>query len=478
MLKKTICALCAVTLFAFVSCGKNGGDDSSSGKAYRYKGLNITDNLGSSTGTVSFMVGGGTVELRLWDELLSAFETANPGIKVDKVTINDFDVLYTQLIAGTAPDVIQMESPSFGNWAKSGALQSIEPLVLRDAFDISDYWPQLIEMYSFDTENGIRGSGDLFALPKDMGVYGVFVNKNIVEAARHRGDLSEEEYALVTDRKNPMTYTQYLQVAKKLTKYDPYNAAETVYGSNRVYWESFLWSMGGDILDENNQFYADNLKFKRVLEYSKAMVTKGSEDFCAPYSAVTSSASQDEMSMFMTGRIAMFWGGRWLVPNYDAAGMNYYCIPTPVAENDDGTKGESIGWCSTIGYGVSRNCKNGEMAWQLIKFLTSAEGYRIMNRLNYNVPGRMSLVTEPAFANPVSNGSRLDADSAQIFFETARKARINNASRFSSPNWINIFEEKLGLYFTDEIKTYEELMGSVKNQVNSAIRNSDPQLFR
>lgn len=457
--------------------GAGGGSSGSSGKQWTYKGKDIMTNLGSATGTVKFMVGGGETELALWDELISAFETANPGINVEPVSINDMDTLYTQLMSGSAPDVIQVESPNFGNWAKNGALQSLQPLVARDSYDTSDYWSQLIEMFSFDTQAGVRGTGDLFALPKDMGVYGVFVNRDIVNAAKNAGKLSASEYAKVTDQVNPMTYGEYLTIAKKLTTVDTANSANTVFGTNRVYWESYLWSLGDDILTSEYQLNTMSTSFKQVMEYSKSMVTKTDANYCAPYTPASSTGSTDEESLFLTGKIAMYWGGRWRVPAYDAANMNYYAIPLPVAEKADGTKGESIGWCSTVGYAVSRNSTKGEMAWKLIKFLTSQEGYRVMNKLNYNVPGRKSLITESKFANPTTNGSKLDAASAAVFFKTAEKARINNACRFCSPNWIEQFENKLSLYFTNEIGTFEQLMQQSRGSVNAAIRQSDAQLF-
>ena len=59
----------------------------------------------------------------------------------------------------------------------------------------------------------------------------------------------------------------------------------------------------------------------------------------------------------------------------------------------------------------------------------------------------------------------------------AKTARINNAARFTSSNWIDSFESKLSLYFTGEIATYDDLMKSVSGQVNAAIKKSDPQLF-
>lgn len=273
-----------------------------------------------------------------------------------------------------------------------------------------------------------------------------------------------------------MTFDEYLEIAVALTD-NTGDSATTVYGSNRIYWESYLWSLGDDIVTEDHQLNTDSENFKKVLEYSKSMVDPSSENYCAPYTPSTSSSSQDEMSMFTTGRIAMFWSGRWNVPNYDASNVDYYCIPCPVAVKEDGTRGESVGWCSTVGYSISRNCEKTQMAWKLIKFLTSQEGYRIMNELNYAVPGRMSLITEEQFADPSTNGSKLNEESASVFFNLAKTARVNNSARYSSPRWIEEFEERLDLYFTGDYASVEELMEKTERAVNSALQSSDPQLF-
>ena len=485
--KKIILALLGVTL---ASCTPNLPVDSegniisenqntpgSTTKPFVYKGKNVMDNLGSDTGTITFQAGGGAVELQLWDQLINDFQTKNPGIKVEKVTINDSDVLYTALAAGNAPDVVQVESHLFGQWAKSGALQAIQPLVAQENYDTSDFWEQAIQMYSFDTKTGVRGTGDLFSLPKDFGVNGIFVNRKLINNAKNNGKLTDEQYAKVTDQENPMTFDEYIDIAVALTDYD--GTAESIYGSNRIYWESYLWSFGEDILNENYQLDYQNEKVKKVFQYSLDMVNKESPKFCAPYTSSSSTTSQDEMSMFTTGRIAMYWSGRWNVPSYDAANVDYYCIPTPVAVLDDGSKGESIGWCATIGYSISRNCKNTKMAYEFIKYLASPEAYRIMNKLNYAVPGRKSLITEKEFADPKThNGSRsLDAKSAQVFFETAKKAIINNAARFTTQKWIDAFERKLELLFTGDIETVSDFLNSVRGEVNAAIKGSDPQLF-
>lgn len=462
--------------FTLTACGGGGGDDGGD-KGYIYKGLNVLDNLGASTGTIKFHVAGGSVELDLWDRLITAFETENPGIKIEKVTISDDDALFTALAGGNAPDVIQVKNTLIGNWAKQGALQSIQPFIKRDSYDLSDFWENIPNLFSFNTEKGIRGDGDMFALPKDLGVNGIFVNRTLINQAKSAGRITQADYNKITDQVNPMTFDEYLAIAKKLTVYDSATPANSIYGTNRIYWESYLWSLGDDILTSDYQLNTGSADVKKVFEYSKNMVTKGHADFCAPYSSASSVASQGEQDMFLTGKIAMYWSGRWTVPAYDAADMDYYCIPVPVAVKSDGSKGESIGWCSTVGYAISRNSKKTEMAWKFIQFMASEEGYRIMNQLNYNVPGRMSLITETQFANPVTNGSNLDAASAKLFFDMAEVARVNNSARFTSPRWIDAFEAKLALYFTNEISDVNTFLNTTKNEVNAAIKSSDPQLF-
>ncbi len=447
---------------------------------WTYHGKNVMDHLGPDTGEITFAVYGGQTEMQLWDMLIKQFETENPEIKVKPVNVSSNDNLYQMLANGSAPDVIQVETPDFGNWAKNGALMSVQPFIDEENYDTSDYWPQALEMFSYDTKKGIRGTVtdsedvEIFALPKDFGVNGIFVNKSLVDAAKKDGRLSDAQYALVTDKKNPMTFEEYLDIAVALTDHTDESATK-VYGSNRIYWESYAWSLGEDIVTSEHKLNTQSAGLKKVFEYSKSMVDPSSEHYCAPYTPASSSSAQDEMSMFMTGRLAMFWSGRWNVPSYDASSVNYYCIPCPVAVKEDGTRGESIGWCSTIGYCISRNCEKTQMAWKFIKFLTSKEGYRILQKLNYAVPGRQSLIEEDMFKNP--SGSKLDAESAQIFFNLAKVARVNNSARYSSPKWIEDFEQKLDLYFTNDIKTVDELMSKTERAVNNALLKSDPQLF-
>jgi ABC-type glycerol-3-phosphate transport system substrate-binding protein len=103
---RIISCLLLLCLFCLSACTEPGGE---------------TYDLGPETGTISFYVAGGPVELTLWDSLISKFEQQNPGIKVEKVLFSSYDTVFNALQAGNAPDVIQMANAYAGNWAKVGA---------------------------------------------------------------------------------------------------------------------------------------------------------------------------------------------------------------------------------------------------------------------------------------------------------------------------------------------------------------------
>lgn len=469
LLASTVCASCDNG-----EVDPDPDDPDTPSREFVYKGKNIMDNLGPESGEITFQVGGGPTEFDIWNRLCNDFHAKNPGITVKQITIQDSDALYTSLINKNAPDVIQCESHNFGEWAKLGYLQAIQPLIEEENYDLSDFWPQALELYSFNTKTGIRGNTDLFALPKDFGVNGIFVNKRLLDQAKSAGRITQEEYDKVRDQVNPMTYDEYISIAHKMTV--DTGDANTIYGSNRIYWESYLWSTGEDILTDKYQLNYDSENVKKVFEYSKSMLDKDSPNYCSPYTASASASSADEQTLFTSDKIVMYWSGRWNVPAYDGASMQYFCIPCPVADLGNGNKGVSTGWCSTIGYSIPFSSKKGRMAYKFIKYLSSPEAYRIMNELNYAVPGRMSLCEEDEFKNP--RNTRLDSLSAQMFFNLARNARLNNASRFSNNRWITAFENKLERYFVGDYESVDEFLLDTRNDVQSALKSSDPYLFR
>ena len=486
-------------------------------KDYEYKGENALNHLGSNTGTIKFQTGGSSTEKELWDNLISDFQKSNPGIKVQSVNIDKDEILQASITAGNAPDVIQVSSNTFGAWAQKGWFQSIQPFINGEVdgiepLDTSMYYPQTTQMFKLNTTTGVRGDGDIFGLPKDFGVIGVFVNRSMVEDRYNRGAFSSYEegasdYSKLMAREQ-LTYEEYFRIAHHLTYKCTVNDGKHThngfwedgkYGSNRIFWESFLWGYGVDILTEDYKLNVEDEYVQYVFEQCRSQVTPGSASF---YSLYDDSGATDSGTAFTGRRICMYMGGRWNVSTFDSSfkctskdpdSSKYFCIPVPVWKTRNGKPvRDPVAPCSTVCYAISKNCKNTKMAYKLIRYLASREGYRTMNKLNYAVPGIRDLKEEAEFKNPMKNNSpydggfgnvicNLDEKSASTFFDMADNAKVANACRFTTDNWIVTFETGLNAFLQDtsksKYKTSYDFLKSVYKSVNAAIRKSDPQLF-
>lgn len=458
MRKSIITILLLALTFCFVGC--NGNDSPSDAQKIEY---------GPETGEITFYVAGGTVELALWDNLIDSFEAQSNGITVKTILFSDYDTVYSALMAGNAPDVIQVPNTYFGNWAKAGALKPIQQFIDEEKFDTSIYWENLIEMFSYDRTTKTRGSGDLYALPKDYGVTGIYVNLKLLDAAVEKGLITASEKETILDRENPMTFEEYRRLAKKLTIIE--NNSVKQYGTNSISAESYLWNNGTDIVKDGKYLNVGDEKVYEAYEYIASMVDSDSEWYCAP--SVEATASQDDLSMFLTEKIVMYWAGRWYAPSFDSAQMEYAIIPVPVVEKGQ----DSVVSAVSAGYCISRNSKKNGMAYRFIKFLAGEEAYTILNALNYAVPGIKSLAESDLFLTPVQGTSMTRAD-YETFLYLANNTKAAHADYFTSSRWFDIFDQNVLDYYYGDFDTIDACFKAMESEVNAAIRASDPLLFK
>lgn len=459
MVKKAICLIFSFLFcFSFTACGATTSSES------------VLDDIGPETGTVTMVMGGGTTEVELYDQLIATFQEENPGIEVEPIWYNSVDAIYQDLLTGNAPDVISIDAQFFGAWAKQGAIRSIQPFIDLENYDLSDFWPGLVQIARFDKEKNKRNEGDIFGLPKDYGVNGIYVNTTIVNQAVKDNLITEAEKNMLLDRKNPLTFEQYAEIAAKLTVVEKTSGRTLQYGSNGIAVEAYCWTHGTDLIKDGKYFNAEDPIYIEAYELLARMSNPKDELYSAP--TVEDSQSLDSMSVFQTGKIALYWGGRWDAPKFEEVPFEWQCIPLPVAEKG----GDVSMYFGTVLYGISRNSKKTGMAWKLIKFLASQEAYRVMNQMNYAVPARKSLLEEAEFKDPTLLGSRMTAADAETFFLAARNAKIAPHYYFVSNRWIEIIQQNVTVVLSGE-KTAAEFLKSIEGDVNLAIRASDPSLF-
>jgi multiple sugar transport system substrate-binding protein len=127
---------------------------------------------------ITFSAWGAPEELAVWKQIVSDFEAANPGIKVN-VEVSDWDAywdkLKTQLAANNPPDVFAMDAPLFLDYQTRGVLANLQPFIDKNPDMLKDVYPQTLEAYK--TADGYYG------LPRDFQTIVLFYNKDMFDAA-------------------------------------------------------------------------------------------------------------------------------------------------------------------------------------------------------------------------------------------------------------------------------------------------------
>src|SRR5690606_17681505 len=111
--------------------------------------------------------------------------------------------------------------------------------------------------------------------------------------------------------------------------------------------------------------------------------------------------------LFKAGRVAMMLDGSWRAPNIelDAPHIDFRVVPLP-SHRERAVVSGSVLWC------VSAHSQNKEKAWEMVRWLTSAEQLlRYWNDLRVALPGRRSVIESPEFQ--VSTG--LIGDDGDVF---------------------------------------------------------------
>lgn len=257
-----------------------------------------------------------------------------------------------ELRAGGSVDVVQIDGPI---WLAE-LRDYLEPLVTyinKDSLDTGIYVPAMLEMFKND--------GEIYALPYRVGGWVLIYRKDLFEAK---------------GLTPPATFDEFVDTAVKLTDGDVFGFAGALKQGNFlvVQWIPFLYSRGGNILNEDMTAAAFNSP--EGIESAQLLV-----DLYRKYKVMPGAALEYEqdsiISSMQQGIAAMSitYSPYFLEmnnPEKSAHAGNFAIAATlPYAENSGLSQGitEIAGW----GFGINKDSKNKENAWKLIKFMTSVD---------------------------------------------------------------------------------------------------------
>jgi multiple sugar transport system substrate-binding protein len=249
----------------------------------------------------------------------------------------------TLVAAGQAPDLVVCGDVWVAYMLPF--LLDLTPLVERDAaeLDLPDFYPQVLE--------ACRHRGRYYFLANRMNVSMLYYNRRLFDAAG------------VAYPTAAWTWDDYVQAGVKLT-------GEGQWGSDIVAgwwgeWLIYVRQAGGDLFDAGvTRCTLDDPRAVAGLRFYYDKVY--TQRFSPP-------PGRGPHNGFAGGRVAMLYGGHletWRTYNATLGdGWDVQVLPA-------GPAGRAGGEMAVESYGISRDCREVEAAWALIKLIVSRESIR------------------------------------------------------------------------------------------------------
>lgn len=276
-----------------------------------------------------------------------AFEKAYPTIDVQYIDISSQDYatkVDTNLFGGDTTDVIMVKGDSdLMKWKEKGYVKALDEYITKDSYDLFGL---------VGTEVNYNIDGKQYALPFRSDFWVLFYNKDLFDAAG------------VAYPTNDMTWEQYADLAKKMTK-------EGVYGTHYHTWLSCVanWTVCDGVNTLADLEY-DDLKYFYDLYFD--LEKTGA---CRAYSELKASGLHYSAG-FANGDIAMMPMGYWYLSTligYNNDGIcNFNWGITSVPHKEGISAGSTFG--NLTGAAINVNAKNPDLAWTYISWLCGAEG--------------------------------------------------------------------------------------------------------
>ncbi|MET0423440.1 MAG: ABC transporter substrate-binding protein [Actinoplanes sp.] len=378
------------------------------------------------------------------DTVVKDFESTHPKIKVTVKSGQD-DSKVTQAIgAGNGPDIgLSYSTDIVGKFCSSGAWVDLTQYIARDKVDLNQLNATTRSYTEFD--------GKRCAMPFLADAYGMFYNKELFAKAGIAGP--------------PKTLAELTEDAKKLTVknadgslktvgflplYDFYeNAASHLAPATGAKW----------LTDEGKSAIGADANWKTLLTWQKDLVDwYGYENLQKFRAGLGDEFSAD--NAFQKGRVAINIDAEYRLAflKDQAPKLQYGVAPLPTS--DPARYGG--GYVTGNIVGISKNAKNPEAAWELIKYLTTDDAAVIkLAGLLKNVPTTTKAIADPTLTAVPDFKAFID-----IFNNPNSSTTPPSAS---GPAYQETFGQFLNNYQSGKVKDLDAGLREADQQINSVM---------
>ena len=450
MMKKRIVAvlMMVILLITFAACGnKQGGENS--GDEPGDSNDPATENNGtvnteiSGTVTLAHWMAGGTMEKISVNTVLEQFKKEYPNVTVNVNFISgDYSTkMYANLAAGKEPDVFMVPDADFGKWVKAGVLENLSSYVENsNVVDPSLMWESAFGRYTWDGEK--VGEGDIYAIPKDISPRVLFYNK----------DLLAKYNVPEPDKTTPMTYDEFLEFLKKVSRPD-----EGVYGIATLNWEGMVRSHGTSLLAED--YKSSNLDDPKVIEAFQKVADMIHKYHVIPTSAELGSSSS--MILFQSQRAVCFDGAIYDVASVREFDFDWDVCPLPGWSEDS----YNSGYTGSVGYAVSKNSENKELAYLVAEYFASETAQNILTSIGFNIPLYKDMANSSVFLQTDTMPVNKEA-----FIKAAESQEPLDTIYTEDDQWYSVLSSRMQPLWNDPKVKASELLPSIKPEIDRLLQ--------
>lgn len=350
------------------------------------------------------------------------------------------DKLLSLIASGSLPDSFYMNAEVLSTFASRGAFYDLTAIAAKDKAT-QDYWPELLEMSKY--------KGKLHGLPKDYSPHVIWANESALQAAG------------VALPKPGWTWDDLLDTARRFTQRAPDGkfARMGLYGPS---WNILVWQNGGDLFDKDvTRCTLGEPAAVEALQWMGDLYTK--HQVAGLAADLTAMGLQNVQQAFQQGRVALWWMGRWGVPDLRAmTGVQWDGYPLPKGKKEANVFLQS-------GPTVAATTKHPEVAWEFCKVWTGPEGQTINIETGVSVPPvKEKTVQERYLAKtpPSRKGNQVFLDAVKIGHPLPMTPNIGWG------DWGPLWNTELGKVWTGEL-TAKQATDAFVPKVNAFIAEKE-----
>lgn len=302
--------------------------------------------------TLKYAFWGNPDAIGVEQDIISAFEKANPDIKIEPVVsaYNDYHTkVQTMIAGGMSPDVMRIDDYYFFDFQKLGVLEDLTPYLKKDNIDMSLYPEMGIEEATVN--------GKIYGLPWAYAPLYMMINLDTFE-----------KYG-VTPPDMDWTIDDFERIVKS------FPAKDGIYGyavgtANISTILPFIWAKGGTLLSEDrSQYTGDQEGAVKGVQLLADLYQQG----YFPKDSVGSISADTIRRWFSNGSVAMATGAaQEILSVQKIEGVRFEAWTMPQAvDNKHTTVNKSNDIC------ISTSSKNKDAAWKFVKFLRGVEGEKL-----------------------------------------------------------------------------------------------------